>query len=135
MSRSGKEEYLDWRPVEGVPARIHCEAIHDDVEGLRILLHGDDPSGPTLRLRFESVVGYRNINESYRLRTWGQLDMSSRSPLLRVRNSQWVDWLAEEAGGVFEPANVTHYAVFTSEDCIDIASEFAPTVEWLNTDE
>ena len=128
-----KQEYIEWKPVENIPDRLYCEAIHDDAEGLRILLRGDDPTSPTLRLHFESVIGYRNINESYRLRTWGEVDMANSSPLLTVENSVWLQWLIAEAGGVLEITDVTHYAVFTLEDCIDIASEFAPIVEWLNT--
>ena len=95
-------------------------------------MRGHERSAATLRLHFESVIGYRNINESYRLRTWANHDMSRTSPLLIVRNSTWVEWLVKEAGGVLDAAKVTHYAVYTSEDCIDIASEFAPVVEWLN---
>lgn len=126
-----KQRYVPWTPVRGVPERLHCEAIHDDVEGLRILLRGDDPSGPTLRLYFESVIGYRNVNESYRLKTWSELDMAQNPPLLVVENSSWLAWLKSEAGEVVDWEKVVHYAIFTSEDCFDVATEFFPSVEWL----
>jgi hypothetical protein len=86
----------------------------------------------TLRLSFESVIGYRNVNESYRLRTWAQLDMSRMPPLLIVENSGWLGWLRAEAGDTIDWTRVVHYAVFASEDCIDVASEFPPIAEWLN---
>ncbi|MFQ5700168.1 MAG: hypothetical protein ACE5IL_18040 [Myxococcota bacterium] len=135
MSNQTKQRYVPWTPVGGIPRRLHCEAIHDDVEGLRILLRGDNPSGSTLRLRFESVIGYRNVNESYRLQTWGELNMAQQPPLLIVENSSWIKWLHNEAGEVIDSEKVVHYAVFTSEDCIDILTEFPPTVEWLGSPE
>jgi hypothetical protein len=135
MSDQTRQRYVPWTPTENIPKRLYCEALHDDVEGLRILLRGDDSRGSTLRLRFDSVVGYRNVNESFRLKTWGELDMARTPPLLIVENSQWLEWLHAEAGGVFDANKAVHYAIFTSEDCIEIVTEFPPTVEWLNTTE
>lgn len=130
---SVEEKFVPWVPVSNLPNRLHCEAVHDDIEGLRVLLRGDAPSSLVLRIRFESAIGYRNVNESYRPRTWGELDMTNTPPLLTVENSSWIKWLQTEAGPLIDPARLTHYAVFTSEDCIDVASEFTPIVEWLNS--
>ena len=94
---------------------------------------GDDPGGPTLRMHFESAIGYRNVNESYRLNTWAELDMAQNPPLLVVENSSWLAWLRSEAGEVVDWEKVVHYVIFTSEDCLDIATEFPPSVEWLGS--
>lgn len=85
-----------------------------------------------LRLVFESPVAYRNINESYRLKTWAILDMKALPSLLTVENSTWVQWLVEEAYGVIRAETLVHYAIYTPEDCVDVVTEFPPTVEWLN---
>jgi hypothetical protein len=131
VSEHNKQRYALWKPVEKIPARLYCEAIHDDAEGLRILLRESDPHGPVLSLRFESVIGYRNVNESYRLRTWLELGNEEVPPLLIVRDSQWIEWLRNEGGETIDWSAVVHYAIFTPEDCIDIATEFPPTVRWL----
>lgn len=127
------QRFQAWKPIDGAPPRLYLEAVHDDYEGLRFLLQGEDRTGPMLRLTFESPIGYRNINESYRSRSWASVsDMKSLSTLLIVENSEWVQWLVEEAGGVLRVEALTHYAIYTPEDCIDIVTEFPPTAEWLD---
>jgi hypothetical protein len=34
------ETYKKWEPLEGIEAELWVEALHDDYEGLRILLRG-----------------------------------------------------------------------------------------------
>jgi hypothetical protein len=68
---------------------------------------------------------------SFRLRTWGELDMAQLPSLLTVEDSCWIEWFRTEAAGAFDPVKVIHYAVFTPEDCIEIVSEFPPLVEWV----
>lgn len=122
-----------WNPLDGTPQRLYLEAVHGDYEGLRFLLRGDDPGGPTLRLSFESAVGFRNINESYRLKTWASIpEMRSLPSLLVVENSKWVKWLVEEAGGVLQAEALVHYAIYTPEDGVDVVTSFPPAAEWLN---
>jgi hypothetical protein len=127
-----EEIYRPWQPIEGIPDPVYCEALHDDYEYLRILLRGADPKSRMLRIRFESVVAYRNINESYRIRTWSCLRGQTIPPLLTVENSSWIAWLKEESGGVLEHERLIHYAIFTPEDCIDVVAALPPEVEWLN---
>lgn len=127
------QKYRAWKPVEGIPQDLWVEAIHDDVEGLRFLLRGRDPSSPTLRLFFESIVGYRVINESFRIKTWANVpDIESLPSLMTVENSSWLKWIVEEAGGVLQPDSLTHFAIYTPEDCIDVATQFPPIVDWPN---
>jgi hypothetical protein len=127
------QQFQTWKPIDGVPARLYLEALHDDYGGLRFLLQGEDRTGPVLRLIFESPIGYRNINESYRSRTWASVpEMKGLSTLLIVENSEWVRWLVEEAGGILRAEALTHYAIYTPEDCVDIVTEFPPTAKWMN---
>lgn len=128
-----EQEFRAWKPLDGVPERLYLEAVHDDYEGLRFLLRGEDATGRTLRLVFESPVGYRNINESYRLKTWAAIpDMKALPSLLTVQNSNWVQWLVEEAGGVIRPEKLVHYAIYTPENCVDVVTKFPPSAEWLS---
>ncbi len=124
---------IAWRPLDDIPDDLTVEAIHDDVEGLRVLLRGVDPTKPTLRVRFEDVVAYRNVNESYRLSTWARLAPTGPLPsLVIVVESRFVGWLVEEAGGVLDREELTHYAIYTLEDCIDVVSRLPPIVDWPN---
>ena len=98
-----------------------------------MVLKGADPDARMLRLKFDSVVGYRNVTESYRHRTWSNMQTGVVLPTLRiVENSGWVDWLVDESSGLLRATDLTHYAIHSVEDCIDIVTEFEPEVAWLN---
>ena len=36
------------------------------------------------------------------------------------------------AGGVLQADRLTHYAIHTQEDCVDVVTEFEPEVVWLD---
>lgn len=106
---------------------IECKSLSDTHLGLKIVLV-DVASERSVELTFEGFVGYRNINESYRLRTWQMRKPYSTAGVFLVGNSLWLEWLRAEAGGVLDHVvNLRHYAIYTGEDCIDVASEFPPT--------
>ena len=125
------DEYRVWAPLEGIPNDLLVDALIHDVEGMRILLRSEDPTQPTLRVLFDSIVSYRNVNESFRLRTWNRFPDGLGGNLFTVENSSWIEWLRGESGGVLDHVSLVHYAILTGEDCIDIAAEFPPSVEWL----
>lgn len=58
--------------------------------------------------------------------------MNVLSTLLTVENSIWVPWLVKEACGALQEEKLTHYAIYTPEDCVDVVTEHHPTAEWLN---
>lgn len=126
-----KDLYTVWRPVEGVPARLYCEAIHDDYEGFRILLRGEDANSSVLRITFDPALAYRNIDEGNLLRTLVKVDNIRESSLFTVENSTWIEWFREESDGIYEGREIVHYAIYTPNDCIDVLAEFDPLVEWL----
>lgn len=128
------QRFVPWTPMADVPETLYCEGIHDGPDGLRITLQSPPGDGPALQVTFEGVVAYRNINESWRARTWQHLDLKALPTLLRVDDSKWVAWLVEEAGGALSFADLTHYAIYTPEDCIDVVTESTPEVIWLEGD-
>ena len=129
---NNKPKYQKWIPVESIPTRMYCEAVHDDYEGFRILLKGEDPKSPVLRVSFESVLSYRNIDEGNLLRTLDLIRDREIHPLYTVQNSSWLKWFHEESYNIHVNSDIVHYSIMTHDDCIDILSEFEPTVEWLN---
>lgn len=123
------EELSRWEPLPNLPTVLYCESITDTDKGLEILLASDD--GETgVRLRFENPMAYQNVNETCRDRTWME-NPSRGSTLLIVRNSRWVRWLVEESNSLLDSTVVTHYAIYTPEDCIDVVSRSPPKAELL----
>ena len=123
--------YKKWIPIDGIPKRLFCEAIHDDYEGFRILLRGEDNSSSMLRITFESLLAYRNIDEGNRLKTMEQATNFGSSSLYIVEDSTWIKWFNEESYGIHKSNKIIHYAIYTPNDCIDVLSEYEPKIEWL----
>nr|WP_320191892.1 hypothetical protein [uncultured Desulfobacter sp.] len=125
-------KYTKWEPLEALPKRMYCEAIHNDYEGIRFLLKGEAESSPTLRIKFESVIAYRSIDEGCLQRTLDNLKARELFPLYKVQNSEFLSWLRKESYDSYNDRNIAHYALFCQDEIIDILSEFEPIVEWLN---
>lgn len=135
MSESVGAQTETYQPLptdELLPRTMFCEAVHDDYEHFRVVLRGPSPSDRVVRILFDSVIAYRNINESFRLRTLEQIRGMELPPLVTVENSHWLAWLRHESGGVLDGVALVHYMIITPEDIIEIASEFPPRVEHLN---
>lgn len=124
----GSEVLNIWRPHEIMPNRVEIMAIRDENEGLTVVLASEHSRRPIAKLVFSSVVAYRNINESYRVRTWRTHDMTNVSSLSIVEHSSWLRWLRDESAGVLEEFDLTHYAIYTSDDCLDVAAKEPPKV-------
>lgn len=71
-----EQQFRAWKPLDGVPARVFLEAVHEDYEGLRFLLRGEDATGRTLRLVFESPVAMR-VTGRHRTRSGSRIAYGS----------------------------------------------------------
>lgn len=120
------EQYIPRYFEEGLTGSFQCLGLHDDKEGLRVLLEHD--SGRKVEIAFSGYTAYRNVNESFRLRTWRLGAAPVQHVLLIVDNSSWLGWLREESDGVLNDRQIMHYAIYTGEDCIDIATESQPVI-------
>lgn len=130
------EKYIQWSPLSDLPSRVICERIHDDYDGFRIVLSEQSDLGSSkhgsrlLEITFDPAIAYRNIDESYRLRTFSEHDDRTGSFFV-VKNSKWIAWLNEESCGMYQDQAITHYAFFTLNECIDVLSEFEPVAVWI----
>lgn len=127
-----KDIYQKWAPIEGIPARLYCEAMHDDYEGFRILLKGESAESSVLRVAFDPALAYRNIDEGKLLKTISKIENPGSTTLYTVANSSWVDWFKAESSGILKGKEIAHYAIYTPNDCIDVLAEYEPKVEWLD---
>lgn len=133
-----KDLLKPWEPVKGLQNVMHVEAIHDDYEGFRILLRGEDPPLRMLRVRFDSPLSYRNTGESF-----CSLDMSQPANhkvlgkvFYIVENSSYIEYFNEMTQELYTDWELKHYMVYGHSNCIDVLSAIPPIVEWLdNLDE
>jgi hypothetical protein len=127
-----KDQYIKWEPIENIPTRLYCEALHDDYEGFRIILRGEAKDSRTLRITFDLPLAYRNMDEGSLLKSLKNIKTPGDSSLYFVNDSSWIEWFHQESCGIYKGKNIIHYAIITPNDCIDVLSEYAPNVEWLN---
>ena len=126
-------EIEKWEPVENIPPQLYLEGLHDDYEGLRLLLKGKDSSDPLLQVRFKNRLGYRNIDETYRLRTLDRHKiLTTQWPLFISRQDDFIDWIIEESSGTVDTTVLyTNYIFCTPNDIVEIVTDEEPSVEWL----
>lgn len=124
------EIYRRWEVAERLPARVVVLGIWDKDDGLCVELAGKGDPRSRFVLCFEDFVAYRNVNESFRNRLWNSKAIVADS-LLMVENSRWLKWLNEESGGVVGEFDVSHYAIYTDDDCIDVLSRVPPQVSFV----
>jgi hypothetical protein len=122
------EIFKVWQPHEAIPRRVAVTSIRDENEGLCLTLAAEETREALVKLIFQDFVGYRNVNESFRTRTWRSQEMASLSSLLIVERSLWLKWLCEESDGILDEAALTHFAIYSNDDCIDVAARAAPLV-------
>jgi len=134
LIEDNKDILEPWILIDGIQDQImFIEAIHDDYEGFRILLQGENKNSNMLRIVFDNKLSYRNTNESYLLKIWH----TNRKEILGkvfyiISNSSYIDFFHEMTGNIYNDWNLKHYAIYTITDCLDIISCYPPKIEWLN---
>lgn len=127
-----KDELTIWTLTENVPVKMYVESLKDDYEGFRILMQGEDKQSKMLRITFENALSYRNINESYYLKKWNESKLERLGKTFyRIKKSSYIDFFHEMTLNLYSDWEISHYAIYTTDDCIDIISETPPLVEWL----
>jgi hypothetical protein len=71
--------FKKWEPLKNIPRILYCEGIHDDYEGFRILLIGENERSPVLRIMFDAARSYRNTDEGDLLKTIASMDDPGRN--------------------------------------------------------
>ena len=125
----GMNNFIKWHPLESISKNLYVKSLYDDSEGFRILLEGD--GNLKILLSFENYYGYRNFNESERLKTWNQYSsLASNWSLYTAKNTAFTKWLSDESLGIVEENDITHYLITTEDDVIEILSSDPPTVKY-----
>ena len=128
----GQEQFSKWEPVEHLSNTMYVQGLHDDYEGFRVLLRGEDAEDPMLRISWDPALSYRSHDESDRTDEVDPKELEDWS-LYIVNNSEYVDWLEKVSTGTLG-TDVVHYAIATPLDFVEVLSETPPVVEWLNLD-
>jgi hypothetical protein len=128
-----KNIYKKWEPINNIPDELYLEGLYDDYEGFRLLLKGDNVRSKMMRIKFDSVLLYRNIDEGD-LILYPRVNEQSNQKLwclYIVSESDLLSWFHSVSQNIHEAKKLIHYAIYTPNDCIDIITDLEPNVEWL----
>ena len=124
------EKYIKWVPIEPVPFPLDLENLHKDDKGLSILLNSEDHTDKFLHIRFSDYEALREMGEEFKTRFWHEVEIEEDYPLFIVENSEWLEWFHVQSDGNFRDLDIQHYAIWTTENWIDILSSSKPLVRW-----
>ena len=137
---SSPQSYERWSPVADLPPYFGGYSLHDDFDGLRIILHPAKGSDRDLVLMFgRPVLGYRVFDEFAhpRLHQEPSPDPSpawpwGTEPLLIFRDSEW---LATFSDSQIAPwfGQVVHYFIYTFDRSLDVLAHGTPEAHWEPT--
>jgi len=125
--------YEQWKPIDGLPEVLYVEGLHDDYEGVRILLKGEQEDGKMLVIKFDPALSYRNTDEGDRhILAREHPEVRGTWSLFKAEQSEFIDWFNRENQNIRNDLNIVHYLIVTESDVIDILAGFPPKVEWLD---
>ena len=134
---SKRQSFERWLPVADVPAYFGDYSLHDDFDGLRVILHPAKGSDRDLVITFgRAVLGYRVFEEFAhpRLHQETSADPSPEwpwgtYPLLIIRDSEWLATFSDsQLAPWFE--QVEHYFFYTLSNSFDVLAHAQPEVHW-----
>ncbi len=123
------DTFNNWTPVKDLVGEFFIIDVHQDHEGLKILLKAESENSISILITFTQYLLYKNVDESGRIRLWAHAEFEDPKWQFCVStNSSLIKWLKEESDGIYEDRKMTHYLIKTWTDVLDVISEVEPKV-------
>ncbi len=85
-----------------------------------------------IKIIFKKIVAYRVLDESYLLEYWNNLSKEVRNiTFCKVENSSFLKDIEFLSNDFFVDGGsemIEHFAIFTSNDCVEIISDISPLI-------
>lgn len=108
------------------------DAVIHDGEGFRVVMLTDEEPSRSLVIKWAGDPPlYRNIDESYLLELWNAFPGPKGETFFVVEESHLLEEFHRQSSGAYREKALTHYAIYTGCDCIDVISFDPPEVVWL----
>ncbi|MBM7615098.1 hypothetical protein JOC73_001660 [Alkaliphilus hydrothermalis] len=132
------EQWVEWKPVDGLSQKYYIESISDVLDGFRIVLSDADKEENKVNVIFEnSVHAYRSTDESFRQSTINILDEAygtqfySEWTFFKVVNSEYMKWLSVQSYNIIDSESLIHFSFFAVDSIVDVIAAYEPKVELL----
>jgi hypothetical protein len=130
-----QEKWIIWdSQIENFPDKIYLDNLTDNKDGL-VLNFSNEDGDKTIKIIFEdSVMSYRNNDESYMLRTinyvsevYGSSFMKKNSIFI-VENSPYIEWFNSESYDIYKDYDLRHFVFMTPNDIVEVISTYPPKI-------
>lgn len=130
------EQWTKWKPINQLAPEYYMTALIDDTTGFYVRLGESKHNPHGIFITFQHSIGaYRITDESYRAskllyltNTYGH-DFFASWSFFKVTNSEYLKWLSQEAGGIFDYESNMHLVLITENSILDIATTYEPKIE------
>lgn len=123
------EEYNVYITEPKIQRGAYLEALHDDFEGFRVILHSPSQK-QRYRVSFDDVFFYLVSDEGKRLRL-GQSFIKQESVIYKADKSAFLDWSFSENLEIVPKDKWNHYLILAADDIIEVISSSAPKIRTL----
>ena len=130
------KKMIKWEPVNQIPNLLYIDKLEYSKEGLKIFLK-EEPNNMTrrLKIRFKYFLGFRNFDETYRLKTISEdenFSMQTPWTLFVAEKDEFINWINVETYDMFEGVrSFKNYIIATPDDILEIITDSEPIAEWI----
>lgn len=133
-----QEHWTLWQPIGNASRHYYLESCSTTNEqGLEIILTDDSDNKVSIKLP-GYICSYRIANESFVMdtlvfleNTYGK-DFYVQNTFFIVENSEYLKWIKKQVDPIaYEAYKFKHYCIFTSNEIIDIISNYEPEVKQI----
>lgn len=124
---------LRWEPVHEQGGRWVLAGLRLADGHLILQVESERPEQPVLELVWDSEVFFqaRDEGDYLTLFQWGEFAFPH--PFYIVEGSPVVARVVGESSGVRASDDLVHYAVYTTDTCVDVVALDPPTVRWVES--
>lgn len=130
-----------WTPIPDIPKKLLVKSLVDDFDGFKVLLYeeGQEIENPAtiFTIKFISHLAYRNLDESFHLRTWDENEFPlNGGSLYRTDRGDFIDSFNHLSYGIYKDRLMNHI-ITTSNDVLEVITfidaEIIATAESTST--
>ena len=115
-------KYTTWK-IEGIDEYVYLHSLYDDLYGLTLTFNNHGGTRQ-YKITFDPYFAYRKSEEGYLFEIWASSEYSENpgKTFYKVEDSDYLEWMHNKSCGIYKDQSITHFAIYTDDDCLDILS-------------
>lgn len=135
-----REEWMQWKPTEGLSTKYYIDSVVDMVSNFKIVLSNAKLEEEKVEIIFcDGVDAYTQVNESFRQKLLHELYKKSDRDsgengvwtFFKVKNSEYIRWLSEQSYGWSESRDFIHFSFITVDAVLDVITTYEPEIKMI----